>query len=207
MACHEGVMMVNRRQLLVESREKIYDSLPKIAVGIAIAFLIWLFGVLIFVPLARALGNPFVFGLLFLDSLIAAIILVALALIIVGIIREVLDVTDGIAGYAAGAYAKEETPDEKVERYRLAFRGIAYVLLAVIAYLFFLPFIAGIYPALAGIVLIILVIWAILVLFRTGRVFSGEIEMKIAEFTRRIEAERQSEEERDEQAQYERRTE
>lgn len=197
--------MVNREQLLAESRQEIYDSLPKIAVGVAIAFLIWLFGVLIFVPLAKALGNPFVFGLIFLDSLISAIILVALALIIFGIFREVLDVTDALAGYAAGAYARTEAPDEKVERYRLAFRGIAYVLLAVVAFLFFLPFIAGIFPALAGVVLVVLIIWAILVLFRTGRLFSDEIERRTADFARRVESQRR--EMAQEEQQEERRTE
>ncbi len=187
--------MVNREQLLAESRRELYDSLPKIAVGIAIAFLIWIFGVLIFVPLARSLGNPFVFGLLFLDSLISFIILIALAIVIVGIIREVIDVTDALAGWAAAAYSREETPDETVRRYQLAFRGIAYVVLAVIAYLFFLPFLAGIFNVLAGIVLVILVIWAIIVLFRVGREFSEEIEQWTARFTQSVESMRQREEE------------
>ncbi|WP_292393651.1 hypothetical protein [Methanoculleus sp. UBA303] len=183
--------MVNREQLLAESRHEIYDSLPKIAVGLAIAFLIWIFGVLIFLPLAKVLGNPFLFGLIGLDSLISAIILVALVIVVFGIFREVLDVTDALAGYVTGAYSRGETPDEQVERYRLAFRGIAYVLLAVIAFLFFLPFIAGIFPVLAGIILVILVLWAILVLFRTGRLFSGEIERWAAEFSQKIELQRQ----------------
>jgi hypothetical protein len=196
--------MVNREQLLTESRYEVYDSLPKIAVGVAIAFLIWLFGVLIFVPLAEALGNPFVFGLIGLSSLISGIILVALALVIVSIIREVLDATDGLAGYAAAAYATDETPDEKVERYRLGFRGIAYVLLAVVAYLFFLPFIAGIFNVLAGIVLIIILIWGILVLFRVGRIFSDEIEKKTADFTRKVEEERQRSREKAQQSHGER---
>jgi len=133
--------MVDREKLLAESRREMYDSLPKIAVGIAIAFLIWLFGVLIFLPLANMLGDPFVFGLIGLGSLISAIILIALVIVIFGIFREVLDITDALAGYAAAAYSRKETSDEKVERYRRAFRGIAYVLLAVIAFLFFLPFI------------------------------------------------------------------
>jgi len=194
------ILMVDREKLLAESRREMYDSLPKIAVGIAIAFLIWLFGVLIFLPLANMLGDPFVFGLIGLGSLISAIILIALVIVIFGIFREVLDITDALAGYAAAAYSRKETSDEKVERYRRAFRGIAYVLLAVIAFLFFLPFIAGIIPVLAGIVLIILVLWAILVLFRTGRLFSGEIERWAAELTQKIESQRQetAPEERDE---------
>ncbi|MFA7070998.1 MAG: hypothetical protein WC138_00660, partial [Methanoculleus sp.] len=84
--------------------------------------------------------------------------------------------------------------------YQRAFRGIAYVLLAVIAFLFFLPFIAGIIPVLAGIVLVILVIWAILVLFRTGRLFSGEIERWAADFSRQVESQRQEMALREQQA-------
>ncbi len=185
------IFVVNREELLAESRREMYDSIPKIIVGVAIAFLIWLFGVLIFQPLAGMLGDPFIFGLIGLKSLISGIILIALVFIFIGIFKEVLDVTDALAGYAAAAYSKADTPDEKVGRYRRAFRGIAYVLLAVIAFLFFLPFIAGIIPVLAGIILVILVIWAVFVLFRTGRLFSGEIERWAADFTRKVESERQ----------------
>ena len=183
--------MVDREELLAASRREIYDSVPKIVVGIAVAFLIWLFGVLIFRPLARMLGDPLIFGLIGLGSLISAIILIALLLIFIGIFKEVVDITNALAGYAAAAYSRKETPDEKLERYQRAFRGIAYVLLAVILFLFLLPFIAGIIPVLAGIVLVVLVIWAILVLFRTGRLFSVEIERWAADVTRKIESHRE----------------
>lgn len=169
--------------------------------AIAIAFLIWLFGVLIFQPLATMLGSPFIFGLIGLNSLISGIILIALVFVFLGIFGEVLDIAGALAEYAA-AYSRKETSDEKVERYRLAFRGIAYVLLAVVAYLLFLPFIAGIVPVLAGIVLVILVIWAIFVLFRTGRLFSGEIERWAAEFPRNVEPERQNTTLTEQQTQY-----
>ena len=65
------------------------------------------------------------------------------------------------------------------------------MLLAVILFLFLLPFIAGIIPVLAGIVLVVLVILAILVLFRTGRLFSVEIERWAADVTRKIESHRE----------------
>lgn len=185
------IFVVNREELLAESRREMYDSIPKIIVGVAIAFLIWLFGVLIFLPLARMLGDPFLFGLIGFASLISGIILIALVIIFFGIFKEVLDVTDAFAGYAAAAYSRSETSDEKVERYRGAFRGIAYVLVAVFAFLFFLPFLAGIIPVLAGIVLVILVLWAILVLFRAGKLFSGEIEQWAASFTQKVETRRQ----------------
>lgn len=183
--------MVDREELLAASRREIYDSVPKIVVGVVVAFLIWLFGVLIFQPLANMLGDPLIFGLVGLGSLISAIILIALVLIFIGIFKEVIDVTNALAGYAAAAYSRKETSDEKLERYQRAFRGIAYVILAVIAFLFLLPFIAGIIPVLAGIVLVILVIWAIFILFRSGRLFSGEIERWAADATRKIESHRE----------------
>jgi len=147
--------------------------------------------VLIFQPLARMLGDPLIFGLIGLGSLISAIILIAIVLIFIGIFKEVIDVTNAIAAYATAAYSRKETSEEKLDRYQRAFRGIAYVILAVILFLFLLPFIAGIIPVLAGIVLVILVIWAILVLFRSGRLFSGEIERWAADATRKIEAQRE----------------
>lgn len=130
---------------------------------------------LVFQPIAKILGDPFLFGLMGFGSRTSGAILVAFVIITFGIFKEVLDIANALAGYAAAAYSRKETSGKKVERYRRAFRGIAYLTLAAIASLFFLPFIAGINSALAGIVLVILVFWAIIVLFRTDWLFTGEI--------------------------------
>lgn len=179
--------MVTREEIYIESKREIADSLPKIIVEIVIAFLIWLFAVYIFIPLAGTLGDPTFLGLIGLQPLISAIVIVALIIIFLAILKEIIDVTNAIAGYATLAFSKGEVSEEKLERYQTGFRLIGYVLLAVIAYLFFLPLIAGVIGVLAGVVLVLLVIWAIIVLFQAGRIFSVEIEQKAADFSKRVE--------------------
>ncbi|MDD4255151.1 MAG: hypothetical protein PHP59_07210 [Methanofollis sp.] len=179
--------MVTREEIYTESRREIADSLPKIIVEIVIAFLIWLFAVYIFIPLAGSLGDPTFLGLIGLQPLISAIVIVALIIVFLAILKEVLDVTNAIAGYATLAFSKGEVSDAKLERYQTGFRLIGYVLLAVLAYLFFLPLIAGVLGVLAGVVLVLLVIWAIIVLFQAGRIFSVEIEQKAVDFSKRVE--------------------
>jgi hypothetical protein len=179
--------MVTREEIYTESRREIADSLPKIIVEIVIAFLIWLFAIYIFIPLAGTLGDPTFLGLIGLQPLISAIVIVALIIVFLAILKEIIDVTDAVAGYATLAFSKGEVSEEKLERYQTGFRLIGYVLLAVIAYLFFLPLIAGVLGVLAGVILVLLVIWAIIVLFQAGRIFSVEIEQKAVAFSKRVE--------------------
>jgi hypothetical protein len=179
--------MVTREEIYTESRREIADSLPKIIVEIVIAFLIWLFAVYIFIPLAGTLSEPTFLGLIGLQPLISAIVIIALIIVFLAILKEIIDVTNAVAGYATLAFSKGEVSEEKLERYQTGFRLIGYVLLAVIAYLFFLPLIAGVLGVLAGVVLVLLVIWAIIVLFQAGRIFSVEIEQKAVDFSKRVE--------------------
>ncbi len=178
--------MASREDILFESKKEIRESFPKILVNLAIAVLIWLFAVLVFQPLANTLGNPFIFGLVGMSSIISAIVIIALAIILLRVLKEVADLTGGIASLTALYFARGETSETKLEKFRTGFRGIGYVIVAVIAYLFFLPLIAGLHPALAGIILILVLIWAILMLFRVGGVFSEEIEKKAGELSQKV---------------------
>jgi len=95
--------------------------------------------------------------------------------------------TDGISDMVAVKFMKDDLNEEKLQHYRSGFRGLGYVLLAIIAYMFFLPLLAGIFAALAGIVLVLLIIWAIFVVIRVGNIFSEDIERKAAEITKKFE--------------------
>ncbi len=163
------------------------ESFPKILVNLAIAVLIWLFAVLVFLPLADTLGDPFIFGLMGMKAIISAIVIIALVIVFLRILKEVSDLIGGLAGLTALQFARGETSDAKLERYRTGFRGIGFIILAVIAYLFFLPMVAGLHPSLAGIILILLLLWAIITLFRVGGTFSEDIERKATEFSQKVE--------------------
>lgn len=178
--------MATREEIHRESKQEIKTSFPKIIINLVVAALIWLFAVLVFQPLANTLGDPFLFGLIGMTSLISGIVLIALAIIFLRIIKEVGDLAYGIAGLATLSFSRGETSESKLESHRSGFKRLGYVIVAVIAYLFFLPIIAGLHPTLAGIVLIVLLIWAIMMLFRVGGVFSDDIEKKAGELSQRV---------------------
>ncbi|WP_421908668.1 hypothetical protein [Methanolacinia petrolearia] len=176
--------------VMTGARETVTEKFPKVLVKFAIAFLIWLFAVYIFLPLSGYLSDPTFLGLIGLDKLIAAIVMIALLIILLAVLKDIKAITDAIASYAAVAILRKGTIDEKnLKKYQYGFRGLAYVLVAVIAYLFFLPFITSIFNVLAGIVLIVIIMWAIVVLLRVGEVFSDDIERKTSDFLKEIEYE------------------
>ncbi|AIJ05580.1 hypothetical protein JH146_0732 [Methanocaldococcus bathoardescens] len=155
---------------------KLKENIPQIIINLVIAGLIWIFGVLIFIPLADMLGNPNLFGLTALKPIISAIIGIALVIVLLKITKDFGELMDGVADIIASKLAGNRVNDEKLKKYRRGLRGLAYLIVAIIAYLFFLPIMAGITPVVAGIVLIILVIWAVVVLINIGSIFSDEIE-------------------------------
>lgn len=176
--------------IITGARETVAGRFPKVLVKFAIAFLIWLFAVYIFLPLSGYLSDPTFLGLIGLDKLISAIVMIALLIILFAVLKDIKAITDATAFYVAVAVLRKDTIDENnLKKYQFGFRGMAYVLVAVIAFLFFLPFIKSIFSVLAGIVLIVIVLWAIVVLLRVGEVFSDDIERKTSEFLKGIESE------------------
>lgn len=174
-------------RIYADSQRKIHESFPKIIVNLAVAFIIWLLAVLVFQPLGDFLGNPFIFGLIGMKAIISGVVIIALIIILLKILKNILMLTDGISDMVAVKFMKDDLNEEKLKHYRSGFRGLGYVLLAIIAYMFFLPLLAGIFAALAGIVLVLLIIWAIFVVIRVGNIFSEDIERKAAEITKKFE--------------------
>jgi len=174
-------------KIYADSQRKIHESFPKIIVNLAVAFVIWLLAVLVFQPLGDFLGNPFIFGLVGMKAIISGVVIIALVILLLKILKNILMLTDGISDMVAVKFMKDDLTDEKLQHYRSGFRGLGYVLLAIIAYMFFLPLIAGIFAALAGIVLLLLIIWAIFVIIRVGNIFSEDIERKAAEISKKFE--------------------
>ena len=179
--------MWEKDRIYADSQRKIHESFPKIIVNLAVAFVIWLLAVLVFQPLGDFLGNPFIFGLIGMKAIISGVVIIARIIILLKIFKNILMLTDGISDMVAVKFMKDDLNEEKLQHYRSGFRGLGYVLLAIIAYMFFLPLLAGIFAALAGIVLVLLIIWAIFVIIRVGNIFSDDIERKAAEITKKFE--------------------
>jgi len=166
---------------------KLKENIPQIIINLVVAGLIWAFGILVFIPIADMLGNPYLFGLTAVKPIISAIIAIALIIVLLRVTKDFGELMDGIADIIAVKLAGSRVNEEKLKRYRRGLRGLAYLIVAIIAYLFFLPVISGITPVLAGIILIILVIWAVVVLINIGHIFSEEIEEGVRIATKKLE--------------------
>jgi hypothetical protein len=162
-----------------ESREALVGAVPSLTLGVVTAILLWLFGNLIFIPIAQGIewfGYP-------LPQILTFIILVGLAIFLLRILVDVRRAVDALAGLAACEIGApyDVTPAE-VGHYKTALRGILYVIIVSLAFLLFADYLALIHPALSGVVLIAIVVWAIFEIYRAVKAISEEIRRYSAEW-------------------------
>ena len=162
-----------------ESRESLMSALPSITVGVVAAILLWLFGNLVFMPIAEGIvwfGYP-------LPQILTFIILAALVLFVLKILVDVRQAVDALAGLAAVEIgAPTDVTTTEVEHYKTAMRGIFHIVIVSLAFLLFSDYIARIHPALSGVALIAIVVWAIFEIWRAVKAVSQEIKRYSAEW-------------------------
>ncbi|MDH5462191.1 MAG: hypothetical protein OEZ35_00285 [Candidatus Bathyarchaeota archaeon] len=146
-----------RNKLISIARER----LPSTVINLSTAVLIWLFGVLVFLPAAYRIAPrelPLACGL---------ILLVGFSIFVFkafGGLRLLLESTPDVLAYEYIRRRKTKIP---VERLRTIVKCIIYVVAALILYALYSPFLAAIYPSLSGLVLITIVLWIFWMLFQT----------------------------------------
>ena len=165
-----------------ESREAIADTLPKIAMDLSAAVLIWLFGRLVFLPIAEGIdffGYP-------LPEFLNFVILVSLVVILMKVIVDVRKFIDGLAGYTAIVVGKDyDVTEEEVNHYKTALGGLFDVIVVSLAYMLLVDYFSGIHPAIAGVTLLALVVWAIFKLWSVVQSISGEIRRYTAKWSKK----------------------
>lgn len=160
-------------KVYIESAKNLREAGPGLFVSVGVAVLIYLFGNLVFMPISE--------GIYFFDypvpKIISFVILVALAFLVLRIVHQVRGLTDGAAGVLAYEFgrARGEVSMESYEHYRTALRGVMYVVVTALVFLLFSSYLAWIHPALAGIILVAVVIWSIFLLLRSGTAVLAEI--------------------------------
>lgn len=162
----------------------IREAGPKVILNIGVAVLIWLFGNLVFIPISQGL---FVREYA-VTQIISFITLVSLAGLLVAVVYEMRRMADagaGILAYEVGRRGQVST--EEVSHYRTALRGLLYVFVVALAFLFLSANLSVIHPALAGIALVAVVIWAFFTLWRVGRALSAEIERFAKDWAEKLE--------------------
>ncbi len=165
-----------------ESVSVLSTVFPSIALDTCAAILVWLFGRLVFVPIARGLffyGYP-------LPQIINFIILVALVVIVLRVLVDIRRGIDASAAYISWRVGSpyKVTPEE-VEHYRTALRGIFYIIAVSLMFLLFVDYLSAIHPALSGVVLLIIVVWAIYQIWRVVQAVSAEIRRYTSEWAKR----------------------
>ncbi len=137
--------------------------------------MIWLFAELVFMPIAEGitedlLGYP-------LRSIVAFIVVIALAVIVFAIfihIRRLSSALSGVMVYHFGK-ASGETNAESYKNYAATLDGILYVVVISLAYMLFRRPLADINPIIPAVLLVLVVIWAIITLWRSFAALSREI--------------------------------
>ena len=130
------------------------------------AMLIWLFGVLVFIPLANQLGAN-------TQLVITLIVLAAFATLDFSALSGTKQLIDAFAAFPARKYLiKRGIPhDNAVE----ATKQLLYIAAIIIAYLLYYPFLAQLQPALNGIILTSLVIIIFFLAIQTIRLTKNAI--------------------------------
>jgi uncharacterized membrane protein len=173
------------KEVYEKAGEEMRDSAPKIAINVAVAVLVWVIGNYVFIPISQGY---------FLQAwavpwLINLIVLVALVIVLVMILRELRDLSDAAAGLAAYELGsrKGQVTKEELKNYKTAFHGLLYVFVAAAAFLLLGSQLSLLSPAIAALVLVLVVIWAIAMLFRVGHALSDTVHEYAHEWAKRLE--------------------
>lgn len=162
-------------EMYLESARAVRQVGARVALSVGAAILIWIFGNLVFLPIAKGMTQQFLGYPV--HAIISFIIVVALAIMVLTIFIDIRRLTGGIAGILAYHFGKAggEMHTETYNNYRTALDGILYVIVVSLAYLLFASYLAEIHPAIPAILLILIVIWAIFALWRSVRAITRVI--------------------------------
>jgi hypothetical protein len=162
-------------EMYLESAKALRQVGARVFLSIGAAILIWIFGEMIFLPIAKGMTQEFMGYPV--HSIISFIIVVALAIIIFTVFIDIRRLTGGMAGVLAYHFGKAsgDISVETYKNYRTALDGVLYVIIVSLAYLLFANYLAEINPVIPAVLLILIVIWAIFALWRSCKAIATVI--------------------------------
>lgn len=173
--------------MYAESAKAVREVGAKVALSIVAAIVIWLFAELVFMPLAadvseELLGYP-------MDSIVAFVVVIALAMIVFSIFVYVKRLSAALSGIMVYHFGKAggETKAESYKNYATMLDGILYVVVISLAYLLFKNPLGDVHAAIPAILLLLIVIWAIFTLWRSFSAISSEIGRYTSKFADELE--------------------
>jgi hypothetical protein len=141
-----------------EAKEKLLSvsrqHLPNVVINLFVALLIWLFGVLVFLPAANQILPQRI------PLAASLIILIGFSIFIVRAINSGLkSLLDSSASVMAYDYRNWKKSKISIEKLQTTARHVIYITVTLIFYLLYSPLIITIHPALNGLVLIPIILW------------------------------------------------
>lgn len=141
-----------------EAREKLQSvskqHLPNVVKNLFVAFLIWLFGVLVFLPAANQILPQRI------PLAVSLVILFGFSIFIVRAINNGLNLLlDSASDVIAYDYKKWRKTSISIEKLQLTIKSVIYAVSLLIVYLLYSPLLITIHPSLNGLVLIPIVLW------------------------------------------------
>ena len=186
MSTEEGNLSAKEfgKQVYVESSSALAASGPTVMLNIGVAILAWLFGNLVFIPISQGL----MLGQYAITQIISLIIFATMAIMIVSAIIHIRRLSNAVAGQLAYTIGvrKGEVTREELGHYRTALTGVVTVIIVALAFLLFSANLSIIHPSLTGIALIIVVIWTMFTLWRSGNALAAEIKVVAEELAEKV---------------------
>ncbi len=174
-------------KMYVECAKDFREFGARVLLSVVAALVIWIVGQFVFIPIAEGLkwawiGYP-------ITEIIGFIIVVALAIIIFKIFMDIRRLARGLAGVLAYEFGKAsgEFSRESIEHYRTAIDGILYVIIVALVYLLFANYLAMIHEAIPAVLLILIVIWSVVTLWRSSRAVAAEAGKYAARWAEELE--------------------
>ena len=162
-------------EMYLESAKALRQVGARVFLSIGAAILVWIFGEMVFLPIAKGMTQEFVGYPM--HSIISFIIVVALAIIIFTVFIDIRRLTGGMAGVLAYHFGKAsgEIGVETYKNYRTALDGVLYVIIVSLTYLLFANYLAEVSPVIPAVLLILIVIWAVFALWRSCKAIATVI--------------------------------
>ena len=174
---------MTEEQIRIESQREIKDSFPKLVVYSSIAIIIYLFSKMVFVPLGKNLSVAGIST----STIISTIAIITILILLWSILREIKDICNAIGGLLALNLGRDGANDEEVGHYQKAVKGLVYVFVVVIVFMFIGSLLIEISQGAAGLLLILIFIWAVITLYSAGMAMSAEIEATANELAKKME--------------------
>ncbi|MFP4196603.1 MAG: hypothetical protein ACLFS6_03005 [Methanomassiliicoccales archaeon] len=139
---------------------------------VMMALLVWLFGVLVFIPIAGSFGAES-------RGIVTLVIFLVFAVMLLRSVPGLRRFIDLLSVVLARKYGVPRGADEG--QARVYYRSLVGIVSLFVVYLLFLPLLLNFHHAIAGIVLILVIMWAFALFLRVLKVLAPSLERWLSE--------------------------